>query len=396
MLSTTTVNKNNKEDNNPNIFIKHTNVENVEEDKPVLYNVNKKNSPEKVIDNNNKTKILSDIKTHFEDIKKTETDIFDNTNYDTIIEYSQNNNEFNIYDKDKTFVGSFKSIHIIKLVGKTIDLDFMGDKNAEYLNSIAIIKNIIFKTVNKEIILYDFTESSFMGNIQMLIKLNHSLEIYENDYLNSTLDKYSPEKKRNLLLKIQEAMYKLLIHTLKLLSLASVKIKKNSSLGKLIINYSIYISGRIDKWVKYGINDSNKSIMKIETTLDMCKNLREDIKKKLDESLELIKNQNNELVNTIQQLKQMQEKQNVYNEQQIAEKNVKQHGGKKSESSTNISNSSTSSYSESKTIESLSNKSKTIDSSSNKLKNNKSKKYLKSETSNRIKTEEDTDKIIAL
>jgi hypothetical protein len=189
------------------------------------------------------------------------------------------------------------------MAGGSVETKFMGDHSAEFINGTKTVKRLLFKNIDKDIVLFDFTESPFMGNITMLIKLNSELEKFENTYLENIINLYSENTKKIIKQKIQEVMYKLLIHTLKILSVASVKIKKDSELSKNIINYSTYICSRIDKWVKDEINCATKSIQKMETSLDMCKEIRLSTNDKIEKNTIAIQEQNTHILNLITQLK---------------------------------------------------------------------------------------------
>jgi len=416
MLSTTSVRKytednidhNDNPNLNQNIFIKRDLVDPKTGDNLAIFNKTEKPLFHNKDNNINNLKENKQVSTKnlelerpkmFVKVEKTESDIFDNTNYDTMIEFDKESNEFNIFNKNKEFIGCFKPKHIIKLSGSTIDINFMGDSGADYINGIEIINKMILKNIKGETILYDFTESPFMGNISILIKLNSSLESFEKEHLDSVLNLYPNEKKKMVKHKIQEVMYKLLIHTLKILSMASIKINKDSDLSKNIIKYSTYICSRIDSWVKKEINEANKNIKRMETTLNMCRDLRNTTINKLTDNMVLLKQQNENILNLVDKLKSINEERNrdiVEIKEAIKYKPQPQLGG---------ANSSTLSYDSKKDTENYI-KSVTLDGDKNNTDKNinnidsaekKTKKYFKSEEESvNINVESDSEKIIAI
>ena len=76
----------------------------------------------------------------------------------------------------------------------------------------AIIETFICKNIDNKIRLYDHIASIFMGNLEMLIKLNNSLFKYEKLF-----EKDINICNKKCLLKIKAFNFTLLNHTLKII-----------------------------------------------------------------------------------------------------------------------------------------------------------------------------------
>lgn len=237
----------------------------------------------------------------------------DNFNFNEIIKKSQNENKINdIFDNKKLFIsineklgkicifdnnnnlGFFTVQHIIKYLSHIYDtknqfMKHITDNN--FIKAKELIKIFIFKLQynkqykNYDIILKDYKSSGFMGNIELLIKLNNLLYNYQLEELNNDLLNVNLDNKIKIEQNIKKFIYILLNYTHKLLSIISEQIKNkqnNEELKEMIINYSISIVSRINLFVQEQlkvINDQNTYILK---SINISKNLKKNIITKLN------------------------------------------------------------------------------------------------------------------
>jgi hypothetical protein len=168
----------------------------------------------------------------------------------------------------------------------------------EVINTVPIIKKF-FCTVNYNrdkdiniIILRTYYESPFMGDIEMLMKINNYLESYEKNKLEDDL-KYVDEKIRpKMRLNVKMLIYKLLNYTLKLISVISSTIKNatdKDDLKQQLLKYSIGLVYRITQYIQDQMIVINKREMEIKSMLGLNNKLKQLLNLKMDKLLEEIK-----------------------------------------------------------------------------------------------------------
>jgi len=327
MLNTSTLIKNNKNDILINETILDKGIRKIDEItnlKNEMYNENKIFETNDIyladeiyhIDNFNFNEIIkkSQNENKINDIYLAD-EIYhiDNFNFNEIIKKSQNENKINdIFDNKKLFIsineklgkicifdnnnnlGFFTVQHIIKYLSHIYDtknqfMKHITDNN--FIKAKELIKIFIFKLQynkqykNYDIILKDYKSSGFMGNIELLIKLNNLLYNYKLEELNNDLLNVNLDNKIKIEQNIKKFIYILLNYTHKLLSIISEQIKNkqnNEELKEMIINYSISIVSRINLFVQEQlkvINDQNTYILK---SINISKNLKKNIITKLN------------------------------------------------------------------------------------------------------------------
>lgn len=102
-----------------------------------------------------------------------------------------NNNTFTFYDNKKSHLGFFTIEQLLKYITK--DQEFLS--NVGTGTSDAVIETFICKTHDGKVRIYDHISSIFMGNLEMLVKLNNALFQYEKKLENN----HELSNKKNLL-----------------------------------------------------------------------------------------------------------------------------------------------------------------------------------------------------
>ena len=179
------------------------------------------------------------------DIKKTEKIPF-HKSYEIMVHYDTKRNKFIFHNKQRDEIGSFTVFHIIKFVAEQFEQKnkVMGHlEYDDYENGKGLIEKFVIKSINTtdlDVGLYDYKESPFMGDIELLIRLNNLLNEYEST-LSEDLVTIEKTIRGKIMTSFKMIIYKLLTHTLRMISMASKNESKelNSSLKTKLLNYSI-------------------------------------------------------------------------------------------------------------------------------------------------------------
>lgn len=222
-----------------------------------------------------------------------------------MISMNENQNKFIVSDVDGTQIGYFTIEHIIKYLSDPFDtknqvLTELDEKT--YHKSKELIKSLICKMMfNKKngyvsIIIIDHTQSGFMADIELLVKLNDMLYKYQEDELNNILSNVDKSARIKIEKNIKKFIYLLLNYTLKLIALISDKLKDTEDKKELkqnLIKYSASLVYRISTFVQGQLkifDEQNKSIKQL---LKYNLEMKEDIKDKIDKILEQMQENQN-------------------------------------------------------------------------------------------------------
>lgn len=223
----------------------------------------------------------------------TNPNIFDDDKQ-LMITINEKLNKLSVYEKAGNLIGFFTLEHIIKYLGDSYDTkkQFMKDiDNNIYPKAKELIKLLIFKikynkvTNYTDILLFDYTQSGFMGDIELLIKLNNMLYNYQQNNMSNDLSKVELHNRNKIELNIKKFIIMLLNYTLKLISYVSQKIQhaeKMDQVKKYLLEYSVDIVYKINLFIQEQlkiIDNQNKSI---KNTLDANIEIKNHIKQKLD------------------------------------------------------------------------------------------------------------------
>lgn len=221
-----------------------------------------------------------------------------------LISVSEQLKKYSVFDESNNLIGYFTIEHIIKYLGQIYDTKNQFIKNIDintYNKSKELIKTLIFKLKYSKKDKYvdfefkDYTTSGFMGDIELLIKLNNLLYLYQNEHLQTELSKVDLHDRAKIEINVNKFIFLLLNYTLKLISITSDKLKnipENKELKDNLLNYSISLVYRINLFVQEQlkvIHNQNKSI---KESIDNSTNIKQTIKNKITELVENIKLQN--------------------------------------------------------------------------------------------------------
>lgn len=252
----------------------------------------------------------------FDEITKKYSDteftknILDN-NKKFLISIHKKHNKFSIFDENNRPIGHFTVFHIVKYLADIYDTkqQFLKEiESTQLQKSKELIKKLIFKlkynNKNKytDIILLDYSTSGFMGDIDLLIKLNNQLHKYQTKQLYADLSNVDIENKIKIEQNIKKFIFILLNYTLQLISIVSSK-DNNKELKEKLVNYSIGIVYRINIFVQEQLKIINNQNKNIKESIDMNIELKKDLNDKLNILIEKSQksyNKNNEKHNTSQ------------------------------------------------------------------------------------------------
>jgi hypothetical protein len=208
--------------------------------------------------------------------------------------YSDNEQLFMFKNIDNQYIGSFSIPDTIKYFGSVVDpqKQFMKHLNElNYTNSAVIIKQFIGYPTYKELVnyidikLHDYDSSPFMGDIEMLVKLNEQLHKFEQLSLSNELQYVDEKYRHKVELTIKKLIYSLLNYTLNLISTMSELIKLDTDKDRLkqeLIKYSVGTVYRISQFVQQQLKIVMIKNDQIHKTLTNSMNLRKIVESKLD------------------------------------------------------------------------------------------------------------------
>jgi hypothetical protein len=247
----------------------------------------KKNQPFK-IDNFS----LNEITKKYSDDEFTKNILNDEKKF--LISVNDKLNKFSVLDQNNTSIGYFTIHHIAKYLGDYYDKKSQYLKNLDinvYKKAKELIKTLLFK-INyniknnyADIILHDYLKSGFMGDIELLIKLNNQLYKYTIESMQHDLAYVDFNNRQKIEQNIKKFMFMMLNYTLKLIAIVSEQIKDNDAKKELkehLVNYSIGIVYRINIFVQEQLKIINNQNKIIKESLDSNLEIKNVLKNKLD------------------------------------------------------------------------------------------------------------------
>jgi hypothetical protein len=191
-------------------------------------------------------------------------------NNTTLVKFDSKENQFIFFNESKILLGSFTIHQLLKYVIGDISKKFL--KTTEYTSATDIIEKYICTVTNTQIKLLNHLESPFMGNIDMLIKLQNALNSFD---LKIELEKEDDINIQNTIKeKLNYFVYLFLNHTLKLIVNISDMIKNDDSKKTLkdsLLKYTIYIINKINHYIKDSIDAKTIEYNQMEQQLEKIK-----------------------------------------------------------------------------------------------------------------------------
>jgi hypothetical protein len=184
-----------------------------------------------------------------------------------------NQDTFSFYNNKKSHLGFFTIKQLIKYIVN----------DSSYLSEIAtgtsnvVIETFVCSHQDNKIKLYDHIASIFMGNLEMLIKLNNSLYQFEKEEEQKNVDK-------KILLKIKAFIFTLLNHTLKIISTISSenKANNNTEIKYKLMKYSVNIIYRMISYIRERFIYNIENTMLINSNIEKLIITRNDINQKIE------------------------------------------------------------------------------------------------------------------
>lgn len=198
-----------------------------------------------------------------------------------------------IVSSDYKTIGYFTVYHLVKYLGEIYDRknQFLSHILTEnYNNGKKLIKHLIVTLqYNKDtgytsINLHDYEQSGFMADIELLIKLNNLLNIYQTNELNNDLQAVDAKYRHKIEQNIKKFIYVLLNYTLKLISIKSDELKANNEKRELkdkLMGYSISVVYKITLFVQEHLNFIENQNEQIKKSIELNIELKKDLDKKI-------------------------------------------------------------------------------------------------------------------
>lgn len=205
--------------------------------------------------------------------------------------------KFKIYDSDlEQNKGNFSIYDLVKYLAEPFNNDnkFLPEYGSEKSKKI-IMENILIVIKDKQsynIEIKDFTQSGFMGDLGLVIKLNQMLINYENKEMDNDLEKNVNKEKIQQIIK--KGIISIENYTLELINII---LNKNCSiisndLRINLINYSTILMKRINCYTLEKITKINEQSVKIKELIKENDKMNDKIKENLESILQKI----NELI----------------------------------------------------------------------------------------------------
>lgn len=222
-------------------------------------------------------------------MSKSKTDEIYINNVDSLnIIINLDNNIYSFYTDKYIKIGSFSMEQLIKFLIEDIDIynqfltNITLNKSEKELISTNIFK---FKQTGNmtDIVLLNYTESAFMGDIESLIKLNNILGNFENNKMNAILDTVDDKNVKKIRSRILKFIYLMLNHTLYIISVLSSQNIQNE-LASYLIKFSTMYMLKINKFIETDL----VSHIEAYDNLQLMNNKYDELQKELDTNIILL------------------------------------------------------------------------------------------------------------
>ncbi len=220
-----------------------------------------------------------------------------------IVSYDNKQDTYIFYNDRHEQIGTFNVDQLIKVLIEDIDTYKQIYRNTDVssINRETLIVFVFKIDAKAEICLRTYSESAFMGDIEMIIKLNKSLHDIEKNKLENLLEKVDVKLKKKIKLRIQKFIYMLINHTLGIISIMSGYNISKEVADKLLY-YSISLVYRVSQFVESELENNMKSFNNLLIMNDKYDELQKEISTNinlLDQNLINKDNRINELENLV-------------------------------------------------------------------------------------------------
>jgi hypothetical protein len=218
-----------------------------------------------------------------------------------VVVYDEMEKKFTIYNSNKSILGSFTFKQIVKYIGKQSCPDFLQNFETGYSDELikTLIGEVTSDPVTKKlnITLKSHLDSPFMGNLDLLIRLNNSFYSYESGEINTDLIGVPDEKTQYAVkMSIKQFIYLLINHTLKIISIATDDIKNDPSQAEMkqkLLKYSVALTYRISNFMKEHLDNYNNQYKSLYSQLEKLISMKTSMNQKINNLEQKINQQNN-------------------------------------------------------------------------------------------------------
>jgi len=226
-----------------------------------------------------------------------------NNDDNIMVSYEKELHKFTFYNTNTSLLGAFTIAQLIKYLGNHWDKNFMSHIDTSisdeiiktFICNIKIDHDIGIPCIN----LHSHLKSPFMGNIEMLIKINTGLHEFETTKLYNELEKISDLKMRNKIkLIVSHFIYLMLNYTLKIIAIISEEIKNDTSRQKMketLIKYTVGITYRITNFIKDQLEIQKKQYDELIKNKNKIEKSRNILSSKIDTLMTQLSSQNNKI-----------------------------------------------------------------------------------------------------
>ena len=218
-----------------------------------------------------------------------------------IVETNYDQKKFLFYDINKNYIGGFSSHQFIRFITshtspnflKSVDIDSVKPIIEKYICKIHVVE----KTNKKYIInMNSYIESPFMGNIETLIKFYTFIQEFEENKLQSELNKLNIHESIKTKEIFNIMLYSLLNHIFNIITILINKLNRNdtntSKMRDSLLNYSVIIVHRLSKLVRTDIDVKTDELAIFNQDLSRVDTIRTDLSSKLELIQKTIDKQN--------------------------------------------------------------------------------------------------------
>lgn len=234
---------------------------------------------------------------------------FDNVDV-IMVSHDKKEKKFIFYDKKNILIGYFTINQLFKYIGSSKYPQFMS--SIDMNTAIDIIETFIGSIKDDHFVVRNHIESPFMGNIEMLIKLNNSVGEFERSELEKYLSDISDNKlKLSVKQFIKQFIYILLNYTLRIISSISEQIKNDQNRKQVkqsLLNYSCKITMQVANYIKEHLDIQANYLDDLQKNLQTITSVKIALNNKLDKLTGIIDSQNSNINLLINKIDILQEK----------------------------------------------------------------------------------------
>ena len=212
----------------------------------------------------------------------------------TVVETDHKNKKFLFYDKSRNFLGSFDVKEYVKYVTFNVTTEFLQGTD-ETTSKFVIEKYICKRNDNdKTLVMLNYFESPFMGNIETLIKFYNFLYDYEQTSFRTDLQHLKQKDADDIVLAFNKSTYALMSHMLRIIASIATKLtSEDTKIRDSVLRYSVAVVYRLSKLVKDDIDKRISEIDSMKKRLVELETNKKQIVDKIDAFQRTIEKQNN-------------------------------------------------------------------------------------------------------